>query len=85
MRLFFEILILRTFSLILICVGRTSGDFSVYEVDLHSSDIARRRACAPVSTIPNATYYSTLTVFNSAMNMQSVRATSDGGKQCCTN
>ena len=50
--------------------------------DLTPSEIAESRACASSLTlVHNTTYYSTLTVFNGAMNMQSTTVISDGGKQ----
>ena len=62
-------------------IGRTPGDSSVGVIDLSSSEVARRRACASVMRLNhNTTYYSTLTVFNRAMNSQSISASSNGGK-----
>ena len=61
--------------------GRSRGDSSVYMVDLNPTAIAESRACAsiPPSLVHNTTYYSTLTVFNSAMNMLNTSVSSDGG------
>ena len=65
-------------------VGRTPGGSSVYTAtDLTPSEISESRACASSLTqslVHNTTYYSTLFVYNGAMNMQSTTVTSDGGK-----
>ena len=50
--------------------------------DLTSTEIAERRACTTsLILVHNTTYYSILTVFNGAMNMQSTTISSDGGKR----
>ena len=64
-------------------VGMTRGAFNVrpFLPPLSPSEVSRRSACASgLSLIPNATYYSTLIVFNGAVNQQSVTVVSDGGE-----
>lgn len=67
-------------------IGRTQGGSNVYPMtDLTPDEIAESRACtSSLTLVHNTTYYSTLTVFNGAMNMQSITVTSDGGKQDCS-
>lgn len=67
-------------------VGRTPGGSSVYPVtDLTPSEMSESRACASSLTLVyNTTYYSTLFVYNGAMNVQSTTVTSDGSKRDLT-
>ena len=62
--------------------GMTRGSFNVLPyLRLSASEVSRRSACASgLSLIPNATYYSTLIVFNGAVNQQSVTVVSDGSE-----
>ena len=62
--------------------GMTRGAFNVRpSMALSPSEVSRRSACASgFSLIPNATYYSTLIVFNGAVNQRSVIVVSDGGE-----
>lgn len=78
-----SIIIIVTFFNNCMNTGRTPGDSNVLLMDLTSVDVARSRACASINLIHNTTYYSTLTVFNSAMNMQSTSVSSDGGRSSC--
>jgi len=62
--------------------GIIRGMFSVRGLTpLSPSEVSRRSACVSgLSLIPNTTYYSTLIVYNGAVNQQTVSVTSDGGE-----